>query len=285
MWRNRKPDISYFRPFGCVCFILNTNENLNKFDSKSHKCFMLGYSERSKGFRVYNTETQIMEESIHVLFDDKLGNQKPKHAKNSAGLEIDLSDSEELEVTPKSSPESKNHSEATTDGNSEINPLAADLNNLRIFAESTQQKRSPRITSSHPEEMIIGKKDDPIRTRSFHRSCETSLFGLVSIIEPTSVEEALQDNDWILAMQDELNQCCWFAQKRFLCGTHVSFVKKKGFINSLVRQKSVLIYCCLASQINAYRKVVLVSQINSSENVLLFGLSEVYLMRRFELKR
>ena len=35
LWKNRKPNISYFHPFGCTCFILNTKETLNKFDSKA----------------------------------------------------------------------------------------------------------------------------------------------------------------------------------------------------------------------------------------------------------
>ena len=30
--------------------------------------------------------------------------------------------------------------------------------------------------------------------------------GLVSLIEPSSIDEALLDNDWILEMQEELNQ-------------------------------------------------------------------------------
>src|ERR1044072_3143435 len=46
----------------------------------------------------------------------------------------------------------------------------------------------------------------PIRTRSALRNNEEALFGLVSMIEPTSVDESLQDNDWIIAMQEELNQ-------------------------------------------------------------------------------
>ena len=48
LWKNRKPNISYFHPFGCTCFILNTKETLNKFDSKAQKCFLLGYSKCSK---------------------------------------------------------------------------------------------------------------------------------------------------------------------------------------------------------------------------------------------
>ena len=38
LWKNRKPNISYFHPFGCTCFILNTKDHLNKFDSKAQKC-------------------------------------------------------------------------------------------------------------------------------------------------------------------------------------------------------------------------------------------------------
>ncbi|MCI47595.1 putative reverse transcriptase (RNA-dependent DNA polymerase), partial [Trifolium medium] len=35
---------------------------------------------------------------------------------------------------------------------------------------------------------------------------EETLLGLVSITEPTSIDAALQDPEWILAMQEELNQ-------------------------------------------------------------------------------
>ena len=62
-----------------------------------------------------------------------------------------------------------------------------------------------RISSS-PEETILGRKEDPIRTRASFRNSEETLMGLVSLIEPSSIDEALLDNDWILAMQEELNQ-------------------------------------------------------------------------------
>jgi hypothetical protein len=57
LWKNRNPNISYFHPFGCECFMLNTKENLGKFDSKAQKCLLLRYSERSKGYTMFNTET------------------------------------------------------------------------------------------------------------------------------------------------------------------------------------------------------------------------------------
>jgi len=68
-----------------------------------------------------------------------------------------------------------------------------------------QSKNSFKYKSSHPEDQIIGNKDSPGRTRSHFRPEESAL-GLLSMIEPSKVDEALTDDGWILAMQDELNQ-------------------------------------------------------------------------------
>ena len=61
-----------------------------------------------------------------------------------------------------------------------------------------------RISKDHPIGQIIGSPSKGVRTRSKHASfCEYHSF--VSCIEPTSVEEALEDSDWVMAMQEELN--------------------------------------------------------------------------------
>ena len=52
--------------------------------------------------------------------------------------------------------------------------------------------------------MIIGDKTQGVRTRSSLRDVVT--YGMVSEIEPKTIDEALSDNDWILAMEEELNQ-------------------------------------------------------------------------------
>ena len=47
LWKDRKLNIGYFKVFGCKCFILNTKDNLEKFDPKSNVDIFLGYSNRS----------------------------------------------------------------------------------------------------------------------------------------------------------------------------------------------------------------------------------------------
>ncbi|GKC44322.1 putative ribonuclease H-like domain-containing protein [Tanacetum coccineum] len=63
-----KPALIFMRPFGCHVTILNTLDNLGKFDGKSDEGFFVGYSLSSKAFRVYNTRTRRVEENLHIGF-------------------------------------------------------------------------------------------------------------------------------------------------------------------------------------------------------------------------
>nr|KYP56020.1 Retrovirus-related Pol polyprotein from transposon TNT 1-94 [Cajanus cajan] len=74
--KGRAPDRSYFHPFGCKCFILNTKDNLGKFNSKTDEGILLGYSKRSKAYRVFNNKTITVEEAIHVKFDEHRPNKE-----------------------------------------------------------------------------------------------------------------------------------------------------------------------------------------------------------------
>jgi len=65
----------HLRVFGCKCFILNNDkDNLGKFDSKVDEGIFLGYSSHSHAYRAYNNRTMLIEESVHITFDET--NQK-----------------------------------------------------------------------------------------------------------------------------------------------------------------------------------------------------------------
>ncbi|GJX66400.1 putative ribonuclease H-like domain-containing protein [Tanacetum coccineum] len=68
LFRGLKPALTFMRPFGCHVTILNTLDNLGKFDGKSDEGFFVGYSLSSKAFRVYNTRTKRVEENLHIGF-------------------------------------------------------------------------------------------------------------------------------------------------------------------------------------------------------------------------
>nr|GEZ37214.1 putative ribonuclease H-like domain-containing protein [Tanacetum cinerariifolium] len=64
----RTPSIGFMRPFGCLVTILNTLDSLGKFDGKVDEGFSVGYSVSSKAFRVFNSRTRIIQETLHVNF-------------------------------------------------------------------------------------------------------------------------------------------------------------------------------------------------------------------------
>nr|GEY29815.1 putative ribonuclease H-like domain-containing protein [Tanacetum cinerariifolium] len=64
----RLPSIGFMRPFGCPVTILNTLDALGKFQGKVDEGFLIGYSVSSKAFRVFNSRTRIVQETLHVNF-------------------------------------------------------------------------------------------------------------------------------------------------------------------------------------------------------------------------
>ena len=77
------------------------------------------------------------------------------------------------------------------------------LNNQPAEPESSTKKY--RYIASHQKEYIISDPSAGTRTRSQSKNlCAFNAF--VSLIEPKNVNEALQEADWIIAMQSELNE-------------------------------------------------------------------------------
>ncbi|KAK9064944.1 hypothetical protein SSX86_016327 [Deinandra increscens subsp. villosa] len=68
---SKKPNIYFFKSFGCPVTILITNMLLPKFAEKADEGYLVGYSGVSKAFRVYNKSTKIVEETINVTFNEK----------------------------------------------------------------------------------------------------------------------------------------------------------------------------------------------------------------------
>nr|GEU50301.1 ribonuclease H-like domain-containing protein [Tanacetum cinerariifolium] len=68
LFPGRTPSLSFMRPFGCPVTILNTLDHLGKFDGKANEEFFIGYSVNSNAFRVFNSITRIVEETLHITF-------------------------------------------------------------------------------------------------------------------------------------------------------------------------------------------------------------------------
>nr|GFA00861.1 integrase, catalytic region, zinc finger, CCHC-type, peptidase aspartic, catalytic [Tanacetum cinerariifolium] len=71
--QKRKPDISFLRVFGDLCYPKNDREDIGKLGAKGDIGFFIGYSADSCAYRIYNRRTKKIMETMNVSFDELLG--------------------------------------------------------------------------------------------------------------------------------------------------------------------------------------------------------------------
>lgn len=175
--RGRKPNLNYFRVFGSKCYILNTKYYLTKFDPKSYEGIFLGYSQNSKAYIILNKHSMKVEESLNVTF-----HETPPPPKTLPLEDDDLVEDEAIEV-------------------SKTKPIGNDIEDINLGNNEIVNIKESR---SHPLDNIIGHLNQrTLRTQAQDRN---NFFCFLSAIEPKNINEALKDESWVIAMQEELNQ-------------------------------------------------------------------------------
>ncbi|GJZ33387.1 putative ribonuclease H-like domain-containing protein [Tanacetum coccineum] len=67
---DKKPDLTFLRVFGALCYPTNDSKDLGKFQAKADIGIFVGYAPSRKGYRIYNKRTRRLMETIHVTFDE-----------------------------------------------------------------------------------------------------------------------------------------------------------------------------------------------------------------------
>ena len=199
LWKNKKPNISYFKVFGSKCFILNTKDNLGKFDAKYNVGIFLGYSSSSKAYRVFNKKTMVVEESVHVVFDESNESlERRESVDDDVGLDFSMG---RLQIDDK-----VHQQEEEIDSKKEESPFAHPPPPQLEQGESSQElPKEWKFVTSHPQDQIIGNPSIGVRTRSSLRNICNNL-AFISQIEPKKLNDAIIDENWVISMQEELNQ-------------------------------------------------------------------------------
>ena len=201
LWNGRAPNISYFKVFGSKCYILNTKDKLGKFDAKSTEGIFMGYSSHSRAYVVYNKTDKCLQESIHVSFDETNPFAKKAHD----------DDDEVVEIVKHNLPEPVKEVEEQVEANQELQEVvdveqeSHDTSNQIPERTHDDLPKTWKVPKDHPMEQIIGSPSKGVTTRSgINHVCFHSAF--VSQIVPVNVKEALNDPEWVLSMQKELEQ-------------------------------------------------------------------------------
>ncbi|GAA0172098.1 hypothetical protein LIER_25993 [Lithospermum erythrorhizon] len=182
MWNGNTPNISYFKVFGCKCYILNTKDKLGKFDSKSNKGIFLGYSKHSRAYVIYNKKDRTIQESIHVSFDEtnpftkKIVENDDEHVGSSVPSRKTSEPQESLNINPPSSVEEGQEqqieketieAQEAQDVTQETEPQ--DVNDYLHGRTQDDLPTKWKQARHHPIEQIIGDPSKGVTTRSSSR--------------------------------------------------------------------------------------------------------------------
>ncbi|KAK2452968.1 putative mitochondrial protein [Trifolium repens] len=100
-WSGVKPSVHYFRVFGCIAHVHIHDSQRKKLDNKSKRCVLLGVSEESKVYKLYDPVDKKIIISRDVVFEESKSwewgkSQNKSNKVNQNGLADELSDTEEM---------------------------------------------------------------------------------------------------------------------------------------------------------------------------------------------
>ena len=161
----------------------------------------MGCSSTSKVYRVYNKRTMKVMETVNVVIDEPLDSSSEK------GIEVLTK--EILPPKPRVIQEIVEQEPASpsTLGTPSVVEDSTDIT-TSLDSESHEEKGpSSRIKQNHPPEDIVGNLNEFTLRKHTIDKCAANFVSYscyLSQVEPTKVEEALQDESWVEAMDDEL---------------------------------------------------------------------------------
>jgi transposase InsO family protein len=235
----KKPNVSYFRVFGSKCFILIKRGRKSKFARKTVEGFLLGNDSNTRAYRIFNKSTGLVEVFCDIMFDETNGSQVEQvdldELDNEEASCVVLRNMSIGDVCPKefeeptqaqdqpsssmqASPPTQDEDQAQDDEDQEDEPPQEEYNDQggdqvnkdKEDEQEIQGQRSPHprvhqaIQRDHPINSILGDIHKGVTTRSrVAHFCEH--YSFVSSTKPYRVEDALRDSDWVMAMQEELN--------------------------------------------------------------------------------
>ena len=214
IWNGKKPKVKYSQVFGSKCYILNDQENLGKFDAKSDDGIFLGYSTTSQAYRVFNKRTKMVMESINVVIDDVITNiaiddsgEGTSFKEAIVEIEAQGVDVEEHLSERKSTP--VNSRIETTSLSRSPSPFTLSEDHPPIFRndEATSKKLASRVVKNHSKSNIIDSLDEGLCLRKGKTLVvnHVTYHNYLTQFEPKRVEEALQDENWVDSMHEEMN--------------------------------------------------------------------------------
>ena len=141
----------------------------------------------------------VVEESVHVVFDESNESLERRESVNDdVGLDFSMG---RLQIDDK-----VHQQQEEIDSKKEESPFSHPPPPQLEQGESSQElPKEWKFVTNHPQDQIISNPSIGVRTKSSLRNIYNNL-AFISQIEPKKLNDAIIDENWVISMQEELNQ-------------------------------------------------------------------------------
>lgn len=180
-WNGTKPSVHHFKVFGCIGFAHISDNRRKKLDNKAVKCVLLGVSEESKAYRLFDPVSKRIVVSRDVVFVENEGWKWGEVTEKKQDTPAFIDKEDDMLQTD------KNPAESTMTAPENDNSLLQDEQ-----TDSPQQGRIIR-KPAYLQDYETGEELDVL-----------DIAFLTQTKDPTCFEEAVKDTKWRNAMQLEI---------------------------------------------------------------------------------
>lgn len=199
MFFGQKPNLSHIRIFGSTVMTHIPKEKRRKWDKKSEKLTLVGFSETTKGYRLYNTKTAQISTSrdVHIYEKERNSDNIDFYVDESSNDNV-ISETQELY--------SINENSSSEQSSDELVFSEEELSDKTYVPEDLESVSIPEKVRRSERQRKTKNFDDYV-TYFTTVEQENSEENPVLVGEPNSVVEALAGpnrSKWISAMTDEM---------------------------------------------------------------------------------
>jgi transposase InsO family protein len=193
---NRKPNYEKLIAFGTEGYVMIPKEKRKKLDIKSEKMMLVGYDEKSKGYRMTNGKKIVISREVTFLKGET--QKRNRSHKDVEEREVIISDDQEsLQDEYEDQEEHEEEEEENEEEEEENNNQEDDSENFESAESEEEPRPAPRRSNRSSRGRLPGRFQDFIM--------DNDAFTVIQ--DPTTYQEAMKSKDaeeWKQAIQEEL---------------------------------------------------------------------------------
>ncbi|KAL5563740.1 hypothetical protein UlMin_033487, partial [Ulmus minor] len=198
LW-NMKPTVSYFRVFGCVCYVFVPDHLRSKFDKKAVRCIFVGYDSQRKGWKCCDPMSGRCYTSRDVVFDEASSWWSPEKEvlpdSREFGEKLQQKMGEHTVQLQTSSDES-----GDPDGDDVEQRVTQNPWQTGVYQQPNEEGGPSETEESTPQSQL--RRSTRIR-RPNPKYANAAI--IEEATEPETFEEASQSSEWMTAMKEEID--------------------------------------------------------------------------------